>query len=139
MTLTKQHQEFNYYCLDRLKPLTEELRLTYNDGFVIRKVLYKIGLRANIKHQECFILYTESDQDLSEFIYIGAEEFYENQRRFFTEILTLEEVREIIKKLSTINIFEFTSLLEFTNIYEEFQLFIENNWEVLQMDNLIEL
>jgi len=139
MILTKQHQEFNYYCLDRLKPLTEELRVTYNDGSVIRKVLYKIGLRADIKHQECFILYTESDQDLDEFIYIGAEEFYENQRRFFTDILSVEEVREIIKKLSTINIFEFTSLLEFTNIYEEFQLFIENNWEVLDMDNLIEL
>ena len=139
MSLTKQHQEFNYYCLDRLKPLTEEIRLTYNDGNIIRKVLYKIGLKANIKHQECFILYTESDEDLDEFIYIGADEFYENQRRFFTDILTLGEVNELIKKLKTINIFEFTSLLEFTNIYEEFQLFIENNWTVLDMDNLIEI
>lgn len=139
MNLTKQHQEFNYYCLDRLKPLTEEIRLTYNDGSVIRKVLYKIGLKANIKHQECFILYTESDQDLDEFIYIGTEEFYENQRRFFTEVLSIAEVKELIKKLKTINIFEFASLLEFENIYEEFQLFIENNWVVLDMDNLIEI
>ena len=139
MTLTKQYREFNYYCLDRLKPLTEELRVTYNDGSIIRKILYKIGLRANIKHQECFILYTESDADLDEFVYIDANEFYENQRRFFTEILTVEEVRERIKTLSTINIFEFTSLLEFTNIYEEFKSFIETNWDILEMDNLIEL
>ena len=82
MSLTKQHQEFNYYCLDRLKPLTEELRVTYNNGNVIRKVLYKIGLKADIKHQECFILYTESDSDLDEFLYIDAEDFYNNQRRF---------------------------------------------------------
>lgn len=139
MTLTKQYREFNYYCLDRLKPLTEELRVTYNDGSIIRKILYKIGLRANIKHQECFILYTESDADLDEFVYIDANEFYENQRRFFTEILTVEEVKERIKTLSNINIFEFTSLLEFTNIYEEFKSFIETNWDILEMDNLIEL
>ena len=139
MSLTKQHREFNYYCLDRLKPFTDEIRLTYNDGFIIRKVLYKIGLKANIKHQECFILYTESDEDLNEFIYVGAEEFYNNQRRFFTDVLSDAEVRELIKKLKTINIFEFASLLEFTNIYEEFQLFIENNWAVLNMDSLIEI
>jgi hypothetical protein len=139
MSLTKPHQEFNYYCLDRLKPLTEELRVTYNDGNVIRKVLYKIGLRADIKHQECFILYTESDSDLDEFLYIDAEDFYNNQRRFFTEILSIAEVKELIKSLKTINIFEFASLLEFTNIYEDFQAFIENNWAVLDMDNLIEI
>lgn len=139
MIATKQYKEFKYYCLDRLKPITEELRLTYNDGNIIRRVLYKIGLKANIKHQECFILYTESDEDLDEFIYISAEEFYENQRRFFTEVLSKNEVNDLIKKLKTINIFEFTSLLEFTNIYEEFQLFVENNWIVLNMDNLIEI
>lgn len=139
MSLTKQHQEFNYYCLDRLKPLTEELPITYNDGNIIRKVLYKIGLKAEIKHQECFILYTESDQDLDEFIYIDAESFYNNQRRFFTEILDLMEVKELIKTIKTINIFEYASLLEFTNIYEEFQEFIETNWTVLDMDNLIEI
>ena len=64
MSLTRQHQEFNYYCLDRSKPLTEEIKLTYNDGNIIRKVLYKVGLKATIKHTECFILYTESDEDL---------------------------------------------------------------------------
>lgn len=139
MILTKQHQEFNYYCLDRQKPLTEEIRLTINDGNIIRKVLYKIGLKADIKHHECFILYTESDQDLDEFIYIDAEDFYNNQRRFFTEILSIEEVKELIKTLKTINIFEFASLLEFTHIYEEFQEFVETNWTVLNMDSLIEL
>ena len=97
MSLTRQHQEFNYYCLDRSKPLTEEIKLTYNDGNIIRKVLYKIGLKATIKHTECFILYTESDEDLDKFLYIDAEDFYENQRRFFTEILSVGEVKELIK------------------------------------------
>ncbi len=139
MILTKQHQEFNYYCLDRLKPITEELKVTYNDGSVIRKKLFKIGLRAKIKHQECFILYTESDEDLDEFLYIDVEEFYNNQRRFFTEVLQAVEVKELIKCLKTINIFEFTSLLDFIDIYEDFQAFVENNWTVLDMDNLIEI
>ena len=139
MSLTRQHQEFNYYCLDRSKPLTEEIKLTYNDGNIIRKVLYKVGLKATIKHTECFILYTESDEDLDKFLYIDAEDFYENQRRFFTEILSVGEVKELIKGIKTINIFEFASLLEFTDIYEDFQDFIENNWAVLDMDNLIEI
>lgn len=137
--MTKQHQEFNYYCLDRLKYINEELRLTYNDGSVIHKTIYKIGLRATIKHQECFILYTESDNDLDEFVYIDVDEFYNNQRRFFTEVLQLDEVKELIKKIKTINIFEFVSLLEFTHIYEEFQEFVETNWNILDMDNLIEI
>ena len=119
--------------------MTEEIKLTYNDGNIIRKVLYKVGLKATIKHTECFILYTESDEDLDKFLYIDAEDFYENQRRFFTEILSVGEVKELIKCIKTINIFEFASLLEFTDIYEDFQAFIENNWAVLDMDNLIEI
>ena len=137
--MTKQRKEFDCYCLDRLKPLTECLPITYDDGNIIRKMEYKIGLKASIKHQECFILYTESEQDLDEFIYIDTEEFYNNQERFFTQILSKQEVFEIIKKLKTINIFEFTSLLEFINIYDDFKNFVEANWDYLDMDNLIEL
>ena len=88
---------------------------------------------------QCFILYTESDEDLDEFLYIDVEEFYNNQRRFFTEVLQAVEVKELIKCLKTINIFEFTSLLDFIDIYEDFQAFVENNWTVLDMDNLIEI
>lgn len=139
MTLTPQHEEFNYYCVDRLKSIDEWLPISYTDGDIIKKIRYKIGLRAVIKHQDCFILYTESDQDLEEFIYIDTEEYYNNQHRFFTDILSITEVKELIKKLKTINIFEFTSLLDFTNIYDEFKDFIESNWLNLDMDNLIEL
>lgn len=137
--MTRQHQEFRYYCLDRLLPTNEEFKITYDDGNIIRKLKYKLGLRAKIKHQDCFILYTESDQDLDEFIYIDVEAYYNNQHRFFTDILPVGEVRELITRLTSINIFEFTSLLDFINIYADFQSFIEYNWNVLDMDKLIEL
>ena len=139
MEITKQHIEFNYYCLDRLKPLTEEFPVTYYDGSVVKKILYKIGLRSKIKHQDCFVLYTESDQDLEQFIYIEAESFYNNQRRFFNDILQPFEVKEYINQLKTINIFEYVSLLEFECIYDEFKCLVESNWEILSMDNLIEI
>lgn len=139
MTLTKQHKEFNCYCLDRLQPFENDLQVTYNDGNIIRKVLYKIGLKAKIKHEECFILYTESDKDLEQFIYIDVDSYYQNQRRFFTDILSIAETKELIKNIRTINIFEFVSLLEFTNIYTDFKSLIENNWTALDMDNLIEI
>ncbi len=137
--ITRQHQEFNYYCLDRLKPLSEEIPITYNDGNIIRKILYKVGLRTNIKHQDCFVLYTESDDDLDNFVYIAADNFYDYQQRFFNDIFSLSEIKEIIKTLTTINIFEYASLLDFTYIYNDFKDLIEFNWSTLDMDNLIEI
>lgn len=139
MTITAQHQEFNYYCLDREKPVSEEFVVTYNDGSVIKKILYKIGLRANIKHEDCFVLYTESESDLDDFIFIPTETFYNYQESFFTSIFSIEEIKTLIKRIKTINIFEFTSLLDFTNIYGDYKDFLESNWSNLNMDELIEI
>ena len=65
------------------------MKLTYNDGNVIKRVLYKIGLKAKIKHEECFILYTNSDRDLDQFVYIDVDAYYQNQRHFFNDIIPL--------------------------------------------------
>lgn len=137
--MTPQQKEFSCYCLDRLKVNELDFCVTYSDDTVIRKQYYKVGLRADIRHRDCFILYTESEKDLDEFIYINAEEFYDNQKRFFQDLFSKEEVNELFKKITTINIFEFTSLLKFNNIYEDFQDYIKQNWVVLDMDNLIEI
>lgn len=137
--MTKERQEFEYYCLDRLKVLGDDFPLAYSDGAVIRKIFYKIGLKATIKREECFILYTGNEEDYEHFTFIPVDVFFNNQKRFYTEVLSIEEVKELIRKLPAINIFEFTSLLEFNNIYEEFKELLEDNWEMLQMDNLIEI
>lgn len=137
--MTKQQEEFECYCLDRLKPIGDDFPIAYNDGSVIKKLYYKIGLIANIKHQECFILYTASDQDLEGFTFITKDAFYDNQKRFYTEILTITELKSMIKTLPAINIFEFTSLLQFSTIYAEFKEILENNWDILEMDSLIEI
>ena len=137
--MTKQKEEFECYCLDRLKPIGEDFPIAYDDGSVIKKLYYKIGLVATIKHQECFVLYTPSEDDLEGFTFITKETFYNYQKRFYTEILTITEVKEIFKKLPSINIFEFTSLLQFNTIYEEFKEILECNWETLEMDSLIEI
>lgn len=137
--MSKQQQEFNCYCLDRCKPVSEELPIAYDDGCVITKVRYKIGLRAMIRRRECFVLFTESEDDLNGFTYISADHFYDNQERFFTEVISFEEFKELIKKLPNINIFEFVSLLSFINIYADFKNFVDANWEILNMDNLIEI
>jgi hypothetical protein len=136
--VTKEHQEFDYYCLDRCK-VSEEFPITYSDGAITHKRRYKLGLRTKIKRQDCFILYTDTDDDLDSFIYISAETFYNCQQRFFTDIFTVEEYKEIIKVLTTINIFEYTSLLNFDHIYGDFLDVIEENWDRLDMDNLIEI
>lgn len=137
--MTKQHQEFNYYCLDRLQPFENDIKITYNNDYIIRTIIYKIGLKAKIKHQECFILYTDSDLDLEQFIYITTDNYYNNQRKFFNEIFSISEYENIIFKLNNINIFEFVSLLNFLNIYNDFKLLLEENWSLLNMDALIEL
>lgn len=137
--MTRQQKEFDCYCLDRCKPIFDDIVFAYDDGAIIRKVKYKIGLRANIKHCDSLLLYTESDADLEKLIYIAVDEFYDNQRRFFSEILSIDEIKELFKQLVTINIFEYTSLLDFNCIYDEFKELVEYNWEVLDMDNLIEV
>ena len=137
--MTKEKQEFDYYCLDRLKAIGEDFPLAYTDGSVIRKLYYKIGLRASIKRQDCLIKYTATEDDLEGFTFIPTDVFYNKQKRFYTEILTTTEVKELIKKLPAINIFEFVSLLDFVNIYSEFKELIDYNWENLNMDSLIEI
>ena len=137
--MTRQHQEFDYYCLDRLQPFENDLKITYSDGSVIKNLLFKVGLKAKIKHVDCFILYTDSDKDLEQFIYIDSATYFDNQRRFFNDVFSIQEVKEIIKCLKTINIFEFVSLLDFIHIYEDFREIVETNWNSLNMDNLIEI
>ena len=125
--VTREKKEFEYYCLDRLKPLCEEFPVSYKEGGVIKKLRYKVGLRASIKHEDCFILYTESDDDLERFTFIRTETFYNYQKKFYTETITVTEMKEVIETLPNINIFEFTSLLNFINIYSDFKDLIENN------------
>lgn len=137
--MTKQLQEFNYYCLDRISFLSNDLRIAYIVDGVIRKLRFKIGLRAKIKRRECFILYTETEEDLDQFMYIDVDSYFDNERRFFTDIFSVEEKKEIIKQLNTINIFEFLSMLNFISIDKDFYCLVENNWTNLDMDNLIEL
>lgn len=139
--MTKEQQEFEYYCLDRLKLVSNEspFPVSYSDGVIIKKLIYKVGLKATIKKQECFVLYTDSDDDLVGFTFIPIERFYENQKRFYTEVFDKNELSDIIRILPAINIFEFTSLLEFNTIYDEFKSLLEDNWQKLQMDDLIEI
>lgn len=135
--MSRQQEIFNYYCLDRLKPITEDLTITYRGDTYIKRMEYKIGLRAKIKRVDSFILYTMSDDDLDNFLFISTSDFFNNQELFFTSIISQEEYESYIHKLPSINIFEFASLLDFNFIYEEFKSFIETNWKVLQMDNLL--
>jgi len=137
--MTRQRREFDCYCLDRENPLSEEFVVSFNNGTIIKKVLYKIGLRAKIKHIDSFVLYTESESDLEDFIFIPTDTYYEYRKLFFTDVFSIEDLNKLIYKIKTINIFEYTSLLEFTNIYKDFKDFIEVNWNILDMDELIEI
>jgi len=139
--VTKEQQEFEYYCLDKTMPLPEEFPLVYSNGNATKKLYFKVGLKAKIKHIDCVIIYSavEFEDNLERFMFIPAEIFYANQKRFFTEVLSLDEVKSIIKIIPTINIFEYTSLLEFTNIYKDYKDLVIENWEKLDMNNLIEI
>lgn len=137
--MTNEQREFDCYCLDRLRPPEDQLPITYMDHGIIKKILYKIGLRAKIKHEDCFILYTESDRDIDEFAYIKLNTYNEYIARIYSSIISDEERQSIIKIMKTINIYQFVSLLNFIYIYEEFKDLIEKNWAELNMDSLIEI
>lgn len=137
--MTKEQQEFEYYCLDKIKPYNDEVLVTYETDDSIKKILYKIGLQALVKHVECFILYTESDEDLEKFIYIPTKTFYDFRKSIHDDILSLTEYKELFRCIMTINIFEFTSLLEFQYIYQDFKDLINYNWNELDMNSLIEI
>ena len=49
-----------------------------------------------------------------------------------------EDLFSEIKQIQTINIFEFTSMLNFMYIYSNFKDIVDYNWENLGMDSLIE-
>ena len=92
--MTREQQEFEYYCLDRIMPLTEEFPVVYKDGDILRKLYFKVGLKAKIKHIDCIVIYSavNFEDNLERFMFIPADIFYDNQKRFFTEVLTAEEV-----------------------------------------------
>lgn len=137
--MTRQHELFNYYCLDKTKPIPEMFTISYRDGERIRSIEYRIGLRAKIKHIDCFVLYTATDADLDVIVFVPVDTFYDNYSYFLTKVISKDEYLSYIRVLQTINIFEFTSLLDFSYIYSDFKEFVEYNWAAIDMDSLIEL
>ncbi len=135
--MSKEHQYFNYYCLDRLKTIDDELPISYKDDGLIRKIYYKIGLIAKIKNTRCFILYNE--EDFENLTYSSCEFINDHKEDLFLHIQEKRTIKDNIKELNTINIFEFTSLLNFEYIYSEFKDIIDYNWNNLNMDNLVEI
>lgn len=129
---------FEYYCLDKTKPITEELNITYSEDGLIRKFYFKTGLRALIKKIDCYILYTSTEEDFENLLFIPVDYFYDHFQRLSMSIIPKYEYLETIKQLQSINIFEFTSLLDFMYIFEEFKNLILTNWQRLNMNSLIE-
>lgn len=136
--MTRQEELFHYYCFDRILQLPEEFTIAYKENERIKRINYKIGLRAKIKHLDCFVLYTESDDDLDGMLFIPVNLFYDNYEYITCKVISKEDYSYFIRSLSTINIFELASLLDFSLIYLDFKQFVERNWEVLDMDALIE-
>lgn len=135
--MTREKQEFEYYCLDRMKLLDNDIPLAYNDDGLIRKFYYKIGLIANIKHRPCYVLYLEDDFD--NLTYVSCE-FLDNHREdLLLHVQDKDSLFEQLKIIQTMNIFQFASMLNFLYIYEEFKDIIDYNWETLNMNSLIEL
>lgn len=135
--MSREHQYFNYYCLDRLKTIDDELPISYKDDGLIRKIYYKIGLIAKIKNTRCFILYTE--EDFENLTYSSCEFINDHKEDLFLHIQEKRTIKDNIREINTINIFEFTSLLNFEYIYSEFKDIIDYNWNNLNMDNLVEI
>ena len=134
--MTKEHKYFDYYCLDRLKSIDDELPVSYKDDGMIRKIYYKKGLQAKVKNTPCFILYTEDD--FENLIYASCDYINEHMEQLLLYPQEKEDLFSEIKQIQTINIFEFTSMLNFMYIYSNFKDIVDYNWENLGMDSLIE-
>ena len=135
--MTREQSYFNYYCLDRLKPLGDELSIAYNDDGYIRKVQYHFCLKAKIKNKYCYVFY--KDDNYEEFIYASVDYIDENYENLMLNVQNKLELFDFIKTIKTMTIFEFTSLLTFTYIYSDFKDLIDYNWDALNMDKLIEI
>lgn len=136
--MTRQQELFNYYCLDRIKPIPEMFTVSFREHERIHSIDYKIGLRATIKRMDCFVLYTATDEDLNLITFIPVDTFYDNYDYMCTKVISKDEYVSYIKTMQTINIFEFASLLDFSYIYSDFKEFVEYNWAAIDMDSLIE-
>ena len=135
--MSREHKYFNYYCLDRLRSMDNELPISYKDDGLIRKIYYKIGLIAKIKNTRCCILYDEDD--FENLVYSSCEFIDNHREELYLNIQDKQTIKENIKEINTINIFEFTSLLNFEYIYSEFKDIIDYNWNNLNMDSLVEI
>lgn len=135
--MSKQQEFFNYYCLDRLKLIDNELPLSYIDDGLIRKFYYKIGLISRVKSTISYVLYDE--EDFEELTYISCEYADDHRESLMLYPQDKETFFGVVKKIQTINIFQFTSMLNFDYIYSDFKDIIEYNWDTLKMDSLIEI
>lgn len=135
--MTKEQEYFNYYCLDRMKTVGDDLPISYDDDGLIRKVYYKIGLVAKVKRTVCYILYTE--EDFENLVYIPEEYVLEHEQDLRLRVQKKHELFEYLKIIQTMNIFQFLSLLDFTWIYQDFKDIVDYNWLNLNMDSLIEM
>lgn len=134
--MSKEHTYFNYYCLDRIKSIDNDLPVSYKDDGLIRKIYYKIGLIAKIKNSRCFVLYQEDD--FENLVYSTCEFVNDNKEDLLLNVQEKSTVKENFKEINTINIFEFVSMLNFEFIYNEFKDIVDYNWNNLNMDNLVE-
>ena len=135
--MSKEHEYFNYYCLDRLQNLDNDIPISYKNDGLIRKIYYKIGLIAKVKQSRCFVFYTENE--FENLIYSDCEFINDHREDLYLNVQEQETIKDNFKSINTINIFEFTSLLNFEFIYTDFKGIIDYNWDNLQMDNLIEI
>ena len=135
--MSREHKYFNYYCLDRLKSIDNDLPISYKDDGLIRKIYYKIGLIAKIKNIRCCILYTE--EDFENLVYSSCEFIDDHREDLYLNIQDKQTIKDNIREINTMNIFEFTSLLNFEYIFSEFKEIIDYNWNNLDMDNLVEI
>lgn len=135
--MTEQQRQFNYYCLDRIRNFDDELRVAYKDEDTIRKLNYRIGIEARIKHTNCYVLYLEDNFD--DLVYVSKEFVDDHREDLFLHTQEKEVFIQEFKHLPRINIFQFVSMMTFIYIYEYFKSIIDYNWNYLNLDSLVEI
>ena len=73
------------------------------------------------------------------FIYSSCEFIDDHKEDLYLRVQEKQTIKDNIKRINTINIFEFTSLLNFEYIYSEFKDIIDYNWSNRSINLLFSL
>lgn len=131
--MSENKELFDNYCLDKFQEedVLYPIKYRVNDD-IIRRVDYNFAFKDKVKGDLCYVLFNEDDEEDVYFTYVPVDCVEENDMVLFVDENTP------IRKVKSMTIYEYASLLSFKDIYNIIKKDIDKKWDEVGMDELIE-